>query len=238
MSPLAPTLQAFFTDRLIRERVEPNTIAADRDTIRLLLAFASEPRKLEPSGLDIDDLDAPLIGRSRTTSSGSAATACAPATEVDRDPLAFRYAAPVTPSTPPMIERVLAIPPKRYGKTLITFPDQRGARRAARRSRSLDLDRPARSARCRCSPPRPGCAPQSSSASPSPTCTSVAARTSTASARAAYVEFDICRHMSRPELCCVRPRRHAVGGERACWLDIFLGAQRLSRKASSGSGGR
>jgi integrase/recombinase XerD len=41
MSSLAPTLQAFFTDRLIRERaVSPNTIAAYRDTIRLLLVYA------------------------------------------------------------------------------------------------------------------------------------------------------------------------------------------------------
>ncbi|HWY89233.1 MAG TPA: hypothetical protein VNY31_01040 [Solirubrobacteraceae bacterium] len=37
MSLLAPTLQAFFTDRLVRERkASPHTIAAYRDTIRLL----------------------------------------------------------------------------------------------------------------------------------------------------------------------------------------------------------
>ena len=38
MSALAPTLQAFFTDRLIRQRhASPHTIAAYRDTIKLLL---------------------------------------------------------------------------------------------------------------------------------------------------------------------------------------------------------
>ena len=42
MSALAPTLQAFFTDRLIRQRhASPHTIAAYRDTIRLLLGFAA-----------------------------------------------------------------------------------------------------------------------------------------------------------------------------------------------------
>ena len=50
-----PTLQAFFTDRLITQRqASPHTIAAYRDTFRLLLGFAaatapaSRPR---PAGL-------------------------------------------------------------------------------------------------------------------------------------------------------------------------------------------
>lgn len=38
MSALAPTLQAWFTDRLIAQRnVSPHTIRAYRDTLRLLL---------------------------------------------------------------------------------------------------------------------------------------------------------------------------------------------------------
>ena len=41
MSALAPILQAFFTDRLIAQRqASPHTIAAYRDTFRLLLGFA------------------------------------------------------------------------------------------------------------------------------------------------------------------------------------------------------
>ena len=61
MTALAPTLQAFFTDRLISQRqASPHTIAAYRDTFRLLLRFscraapASRPRRL-----DFADLDAP-----------------------------------------------------------------------------------------------------------------------------------------------------------------------------------
>ena len=63
MSALAPTLQAFFTDRLIGQRqASPHTIAAYRDTLRLLLAFAAQRTGTSRPALDIDDLDAPLIG--------------------------------------------------------------------------------------------------------------------------------------------------------------------------------
>ncbi len=63
MSALAPTLQAFFTDRLTKQRnASQHTIAAYRDTMRLLLAFASQDNGKPPSALDIGDLDAPLIG--------------------------------------------------------------------------------------------------------------------------------------------------------------------------------
>ena len=63
MTALATTLQAFFTDRLIRQRqASPHTRAAYRDTLRLLLVFASARKNKEPSQLDIDDLDAPVIG--------------------------------------------------------------------------------------------------------------------------------------------------------------------------------
>src|SRR5215469_9768099 len=63
MTALATTLQAFFTDRMACQRqVSPNTLAAYRDTLRLLLVFAADKKGKEPSRLDIDDLDAPLIG--------------------------------------------------------------------------------------------------------------------------------------------------------------------------------
>ena len=43
MTTLATTLQAFFTDRLIRQRqASPHTLAAYRDTLRLLLAMNLE----------------------------------------------------------------------------------------------------------------------------------------------------------------------------------------------------
>jgi site-specific recombinase XerC len=62
MSALAPTLQAFFTDRLVRQRqASPHTVAAYRDTFRLLVRFAAMRQAVEPSHLDFAQLDATLI---------------------------------------------------------------------------------------------------------------------------------------------------------------------------------
>ena len=62
MSAPAPTMQAFFTERLIGQRqASPHTIAAYRDTFRLLLAFAQQRTGIEPHALDIDDLDSALV---------------------------------------------------------------------------------------------------------------------------------------------------------------------------------
>jgi len=63
MTLLAPSLQAFFTERLITQRnSSPHTIAAYRDTFRLLLRYAQQQTGKQPFQLDIDDLDGPLIG--------------------------------------------------------------------------------------------------------------------------------------------------------------------------------
>jgi site-specific recombinase XerC len=54
MSALAATLQGFFTDRLIRQRqASPHTIAAYRDTLKMLLAFAFNRTGIQPSRLGI-----------------------------------------------------------------------------------------------------------------------------------------------------------------------------------------
>jgi len=116
-------MQAFFTDRLIRERdASPNTIAAYRDTMRLLLTFASERLSVEPSQLHIADMDAPLIGA--FLDHLEHVRGCSPRTRNQRLTAIralYRYAARRHPEHAAVIERVLAIPPKRHGKTLITF---------------------------------------------------------------------------------------------------------------------
>lgn len=62
MTALAPTLQAFFTDRMAGQRgASPNTVAAYRTTFRLLLPFAAGRAAKQPCDLDISDLDAPLV---------------------------------------------------------------------------------------------------------------------------------------------------------------------------------
>jgi len=63
MTALAPTLEAYFTQRLIGQRqASPNTVAAYRDAWRLVLSFATQRTGKQPSQLDIADLDAPFIG--------------------------------------------------------------------------------------------------------------------------------------------------------------------------------
>ena len=51
MTLIAPTLQAFFTDRLLQQRqASPQTITAYRDTLRLLLTFVHQRTgKMPPS---------------------------------------------------------------------------------------------------------------------------------------------------------------------------------------------
>ena len=127
MTALSPTLQAFFTERLIRQRqVSPNTTAAYRDTLRMLLVFASKMRSVLPSKLDIDDLDAPLIGafleHLEQDRSNGARTRNARLTAVRS---LFRFAALRHPEHAATIARVLAIPSKRFDRRLITFLDEK-----------------------------------------------------------------------------------------------------------------
>ena len=123
MSALAPTMQAFFTERLQGQRqASPNTIAAYRDTFRLLLAFAEQQTGRTPSQIRVADLDAELIGafldhleheRASSTSTRNARLAAVRSL--------FNYAALRHPEHADTIARVLAIPPKRGPKPLVTF---------------------------------------------------------------------------------------------------------------------
>lgn len=123
MTALAPTLEAFFTERLTRQRrASGHTIAAYRDTWRLLLTFTASRTGTPPSRLDFADLDAPAIaafldylerdrGNSiRTRNARLAAISSA-----------FSYAALRHPEHAALIARVLAIPAKRADKALVTY---------------------------------------------------------------------------------------------------------------------
>ncbi len=123
MNALAPTLQAFFTERLLRQRhASPHTIAAYRDALRLLLLFAHERTGKQPSQLDLDDLDAPLIAafldhleRERGNSVRTRNARLAAIHSL------FRFAALRHPEHAAVIQRVLAMPPKRFERALITY---------------------------------------------------------------------------------------------------------------------
>jgi integrase/recombinase XerD len=123
MSALAPTLQAFFTDYLTRQRqASPHTITAYRDTIRLLLQFTAQRTGKQPHRLDIADLDAPLVlaflehlehQRNNTARTRNARLAAIHSLN--------HYAGLRHPEHAALIARVLAIPPKRTDKPIVTF---------------------------------------------------------------------------------------------------------------------
>ncbi len=63
MTALAPLLEAFFLDRLLRQQqASPNTIASYRDTFRLVLPFAEKHLLNALSALLLSDIDAPFLG--------------------------------------------------------------------------------------------------------------------------------------------------------------------------------
>lgn len=123
MTALAPSLQAYFTDRLIGQRAaSPNTIAAYKLTLRLLLAFAASKTGQAPSALDIADLDAPLITaflhhleRDRHNGARTRNNRLAAIHSL------FAYLALHHPEHAGSIARVLAIPAKRTERNLVTY---------------------------------------------------------------------------------------------------------------------
>lgn len=123
MTALAPLLQAFFTDRLAGQRhASPHTVLSYRDAFRLLLDYAQRATGKTPSALDIADLDAPLITafldhleHERRSSVRTRNNRLAAIHSL------FGYAALHHPEHAESIARVLAIPVKRYDRTLLTW---------------------------------------------------------------------------------------------------------------------
>jgi site-specific recombinase XerD len=123
MSAVAPTLEAFFTERLGRQRnASPHTVAAYRDAFRLLLTFAQQRTGKAPSQLDFADLDAPLVAcfldhleeeRHNSVRTRNARLAALRSF--------YRYAAYREPAHAEVIRRVLAIPEKRTRRTVVSF---------------------------------------------------------------------------------------------------------------------
>jgi integrase/recombinase XerD len=182
MASLAPTLEAYFTDRLIRQRrVSPHTIASYRDTFRLLLAYINRTTGAPPSKLEITDLDAATIGaflqhleqeRGNTARTRNIRLAAIHSF--------FHYCALRHPEHAALIQRVLAIPRKRAEKRTVTFltPVETQALLDAPNRRTDQHGPAGATTRC-CSPPsRPGCETPNCSASPAPTRSSPPARTS------------------------------------------------------------
>jgi site-specific recombinase XerD len=140
MTLIAPTLQAFFTDRLARQlQASPRTIASYRDTLKLLLGYVHDTTGKPPSALDWDDLDEPLIARFldhlEHDRHNSPRTRNLRLTAIRS---LFKYAALRHPEHAAVIARVLAIPPKRFEKQTVTYltrPEATALLNAPNRSR-------------------------------------------------------------------------------------------------------
>jgi len=123
VSALAPNLQAFFSERLVNEKgASPHTIAAYRDTFRLLLGFAQRHTGKPPCELEIEDLDAATVAAfldyleeergngPRTRNARLAAIHSM-----------FRFAALRHPEHAGLIARVLAVPAKRFDRAIVSY---------------------------------------------------------------------------------------------------------------------
>lgn len=125
-SDLAPLLQSFFTDKLMRQRqASPNTIAAYRDAFTLLLGFAAAHARRQPAQLGLADLDATTVGaflqHLQTQRGNTAATRNARLAAIHSF---FRHALPRAPEHAALIQRVLAIPPQRHDRAIVDYLDR------------------------------------------------------------------------------------------------------------------
>jgi len=116
-------LQDFFCRRLINQRNASGcTVAAYRDTFRLLLKYLEQHRKKHPVDVTLADLDAPVIlaflDHLETTRKNSIRTRNSRLAAVRSF---LKYVATRDPASLPIIQRVLAIPMKRYDRRLLGF---------------------------------------------------------------------------------------------------------------------
>jgi len=119
----APLLERFFTQRLMQQRqASPHTISSYRDTFRQLMKFVQQRLHKLPSQLHLEEIDAPLIvaflDQLEKQQGLSVRSRNLRLTAIHSF---FRYAALETPTHSAQIQRVLAIPSKRFTRTLVPF---------------------------------------------------------------------------------------------------------------------
>lgn len=120
---LASLLQGFFTERLGRQlHASAQTVAAYRDTIKLLLIFTAEKKAKPPSRLTLEDLDAVTVGafldhldteRRNSTTTRNARLAAIHSL--------YRYALPLVPEQANTLSQVLAIPQRRHDRATVSY---------------------------------------------------------------------------------------------------------------------
>jgi len=123
LASFAPLLQRFFTQRLMQQRqASPHTISSYRDTFRQFLKFVQQRLHKPPSRLSFEEIDAPLIvaflGDLEKHQGIGVRSRNLRLTAIHSF---FRYAAFEMPTHCAQIQRVLAIPSKRFTRTLVPF---------------------------------------------------------------------------------------------------------------------
>ena len=125
MTALAPTLQSWFTDHLIGQRgASPNTIAAYRDCMRLLVCYAHERHGVQPTQLDLAHLDdrtvTGFLDMLELQRHAGVATRNARLAGIRS---LFTYASFRHPEHAELITRVLAIPAKSRSQVSVIYLD-------------------------------------------------------------------------------------------------------------------
>ena len=120
---LAALLERFFTQRLMQQRqASPHTVSSYRDTFRQFLKFTEQRLHKAPSQLNFQEIDAPLImaflDHSEKHQGVSIRSRNLRLTALHSF---FRFAAFEAPVHSAQIQRVLAIPSKRFTRTLVQF---------------------------------------------------------------------------------------------------------------------
>lgn len=123
MTLIAPTLQSFFTDRLVKQqRASGQTVASYRDSLRLLIMFVNDQTGKKPCRLDWNDLDtetiAAFLDHLETERHNTPRTRNLRLTAIRS---LFAYASLRHPEHAALMQRVLAIPPKRFDKPTVSF---------------------------------------------------------------------------------------------------------------------
>ena len=123
---LPALVQQFFTDRLCTQmQASPNTVAAYRDTFRLLFRYASEQIGKAPTKLVLDQLDVTFVGdflvhvedqRRNSARSRNARLAAIRSF--------FRFVAMKEPAYLLHCQKILAMPSKRYVRRSVEFLDR------------------------------------------------------------------------------------------------------------------
>jgi site-specific recombinase XerD len=119
----SPLLERFFTQRLMQQRqASPHTISSYRDTFRQFLKFVQQRLHKPPANLGFEEIDAPLIvaflDDLEKRQGVSVRSRNLRLTAIHS---LFRYAAFEAPAQSAQIQRVLAIPSKRFTRTLVPF---------------------------------------------------------------------------------------------------------------------